>query len=56
VQRTLRRLAEIGCEQDQGDDDEQSEDRPAPSNLFVMHGVRVSIMLLRTVGLRKLMV
>ena len=48
VQRTLRRLAEIGSEEDQGDDDQQREHRSAPSNLFVMHVVRVSKVLLRT--------
>ena len=29
-------------------DDKQREHRSAPSNLFVMHGVRVSKVLLRT--------
>jgi len=41
VQRTAGGFAEVGGEQNQGDDDEQSEHCAPPSNLFVMHEIRV---------------
>src|SRR5205085_4577645 len=38
VQRAPGRLAEVGGQQDQGDDDEQYEDCTATTNLLVVHG------------------